>query len=159
MSVPPGETRRAGLTLVELMIVILILGIAARIAVLVHRELGVRSQAAAVMSDLDAVRAAAFSYHAETDEWPPDVEPGVLPPELAPYLGPGFDFDRDAYRLDWDHWALPDGTPRQPEPRVVLGVSVTAGDAAFGRALLERVEEDVPRIELAGRYTFIIAVR
>jgi prepilin-type N-terminal cleavage/methylation domain-containing protein len=149
--------QRSGFGLVELLVVMTIVAILARIALPAYHDLATRARAAAAVADLEAVRMAAYGYNADTNEWPADRTPGVVPPELLPYLGPGFSFQRAHYQLDWENWVLPDGTPRYPGTGVLLGVSISTTDPALGQALEELVGSDTAHYTLANNYTFVIA--
>lgn len=148
--------RRAGFGLVELMMVVMIVGILARIAMPSYQTLMLRERAAEAVGDINAIRVAALSYNARTGQWPADVNPGILPSELGPYLGEQFSFVRTGYSLDWDHWRLPDGSPGRPGVDVLLGVSIATEDAALGEALVDLVGESTARFTIAEHYTFII---
>ena len=148
--------RRPGFSLVEVTFVVLFLGILARIAVPSYLDLVYRARAAAALGDLNAVRHAAFEYNVETNRWPADVYPGIVPPELESYLGEGFTFQREHYQLDWENWLLPDGTPKHDND-VLLGVSIVTEDAKLGEALETVVGYDRARYTLGDNYTFIIA--
>lgn len=152
-----GSSSRAGFALVELMIVVMLIAILARIALPAYQGLVLQARAAQALGDINAVRLAAFSYNVETGRWPPDVNRGIVPPELEPYLNDGFSFDREGYRLDWDNWMLPDGTPRHSDTNVLLGISVATQDAALGQALLNLVGDAIARYTISEHYTFILA--
>ena len=136
--------------------VVLIVGLLARVAVPVYQRYTYKARAAAVISEINAVRVAAYSYHADTGEWPPDVNRGVVPPELQPYLGSGFSFQKPHYLLDWDHWVLPDGTPSHPDTETIVGVSLTTANATFGRSFVELLGPSVARTTITDHYTFVI---
>ena len=148
-------TTRAGFSLIEITVVVLFLGILVRIAAPSYLELVYRARAAAALGDLTAVRHAVFEYNLDTNRWPADVYPGIVPPELEPYLGEGFTFHRDHYQLDWENWLLPDGTPKH-DNGVLLGVSIV-GDEKLGEALVTVVGYERARYTLGDNYTFIIA--
>ncbi len=153
---PASSTRRHGFGLLELMIVIMIVGIIARIAMPVYQNLVLRARAAEALAQIDAIRLAAFTYNSQTGQWPADTDLGVVPPELGPYLGEEFSFVQSGYDLDWDHWTLPDGTPGHSGTDVLLGVSVATANAALGEALVSLVGDSAARFTIEGHYTFII---
>lgn len=141
----------------ELLIVLMIVAILARMSLPVYHKLVLQARAGDAAGEIDAVRLAAFSYNEETGLWPRDVSGGVVPPELVPYLDEGFSFEREGYRFDWDNWTLPDGAPKHSEIEVLLGISMATYDAALGQAVLELVDETVTRFTVAEHYTFIVA--
>ncbi|MDX1674330.1 MAG: hypothetical protein R3314_05940 [Longimicrobiales bacterium] len=151
------RTARSGLTLVELVIVVLLVGILGRIAIPSYQTFVYRARAAQALGDLNTVRLAAYEYNVDTNAWPADQNPGEVPPELVPYLSPEFTFDRDHYRLDWENWVMPDGTPKHPDTGVLLGVSITTEDEQLGGALEKLVGSEAAHWTLADNYTFIIA--
>ena len=152
------STDRPGVTLVELLIVLLIVSILARIAVPAYQDLVFKTRAANALADIQAVRVAAYQYNSETNRWPPDVNRGVTPPELRPYLGQGFTFNRGNYLLDWDNWTMPDGSPRYGHG-ILVGVSLTTDEERFGRALIDLVGPNTAKFSIGEHYTFIIAAQ
>lgn len=151
------RTTRGGFTLIELMVVVLVVGILARLALPSYQGLVYRARAARVMGDINAIRVAAYAYNADTGQWPPDNYAGVMPTELEPYLGEGFSFDREHYQLDWENWILPDGSPKHANTGVLLGVSLSTEDEAFGAALGALLGSDRAHYTLSTNYTFVIA--
>ena len=132
---PGARAERGGFTLVEIVVVVAVVSILARIALPNFEEAVIRARAAAALGDVEVVRTAAANYHARTDQWPAEATPGVVPPELVQDLPEGFAFDRGGYQLDWDRWSLPDGLPRGTGPRVLVGVSIQTPDELLGNAV------------------------
>ena len=149
------RTDRRGFTLIELAIVVLIMGILARIALPTYQNLVLKARAVEALADINTVRLAAYEYNADTNQWPDDVNRGVVPPELQPYLGPDFSFEREHYHLDWDNWTLPDGSPQYGND-VLLGVSMATQHAALGNALVERLGGKAARFTIDEHYTFVV---
>jgi prepilin-type N-terminal cleavage/methylation domain-containing protein len=79
-----------GFTLVEIMVVVVIIGLLAALAIPAAQ----RTRRAAInsrfLNDLRIVRDAAETYAMENGGWPPDGS-SAIPPELAVYLKKGFD--------------------------------------------------------------------
>jgi prepilin-type N-terminal cleavage/methylation domain-containing protein len=148
---------RAGFGLAELVVVLLVVSILARLALPVYQYLVLKSEAAATLGAIQAVREAAYEYYEDTDAWPVDHDPGIVPPELEPYLSEGFSFDRRRHRLDWESWALPDGSPGHADLEGLVGISVTLSEATFRRALEAGIDSTFPFYRLGDRYTFLIA--
>ena len=144
------------MSLIELLMVVLVVAILARIAIPAYQQITLKSRAAAAAHDFNAIRYAAFAYNVDTNEWPPDEQPGVIPPALIPYLPAGFTFSREGYRLDWENWVLPDGTPKHPETGVLLGISMTTESDALGEALIQLVGSSSAHFTLGDNYTFVI---
>lgn len=91
----------AGVTLVELAVVVVMLGILASIAIPRAQDAVRQARATAVMGDMRTARLALFDYHTEHNTWPPDASPGDVPPGLAPYLPDGFSFEGEHALLDY----------------------------------------------------------
>lgn len=155
--IPRPSAGRIWLRLVQLVLVLLLVAILARVSLPVYHAVALRVRTASAVTAIDAVRDAARSYNAATGQWPADARGGVVPPELRAYLGEAFRFDRRSYRLDWENWHLPDGRPDRPDATVVLGVSIATENAALGQALRKVVGDSVPSFTLGDRYTFILA--
>lgn len=148
---------RPGFTIVELLIVLLIVAILAGLAVPAYGKISLRARATAALADIEAIRTAAFAYNADTNRWPADVSRGIVPPELKPYLGEGFSFERGSYLLDWDNWGL--GNADRSGRTVLLGVSLVTSEEALGDALVNLVGDKAAAFTIGEHYTFIIAAR
>ncbi len=79
-------SKARGFTLVEIMVVVIIIGVVAAIAIPVFNMMRMNSQATRIVNDMKTYRTA-FEMHAfEMGIWPPDVNRGTIPPTMADYL-------------------------------------------------------------------------
>lgn len=151
-----GRSNRRGFTMVEALTAMLITSVLVRIAVPNYQDVRLRAMAASVVGDFEVVRVAAFSYNGEHHVWPSDTGPGTVPEALLPYLPEGFDFDRGAYRIDWENWTLPAGLPNHPNTNVLLGISINTADPGLGQAVLDLLGSANAHYSLGETYTFVI---
>lgn len=77
---------RRGFTLLEIMIVVIIIGLLAILAVPAFREARTSSQNSRMINDFRQYKAAFETYTLENGDWPQDVTPGVLPNEMQDYI-------------------------------------------------------------------------
>ena len=136
---------RRGLTLPELLIVMLIVSVLAAIAQPQLMHLIVRARAADAISDMQVVRVAVYGYQADQQSWPSDVGPGSVPPGLDAYLPEGFNLVKENYTLDFENWG---GTP------FTVGISMITADSTLGRTALEMLAS--PKWTVGNRYTWVI---
>jgi len=99
-----SRRNRRGFTFAELMVVLLVIAILAGMMVMRYIELKHRALTAQATSDMENVRLAAFTKFYDTGQWPSGAGPGVVPPELVPYLGSGFSFARRDYTLEFENF-------------------------------------------------------
>jgi prepilin-type N-terminal cleavage/methylation domain-containing protein len=100
---------RRGFTLPEILIAMLVMAILAGMMVMRYIELKHRALTAQATADMENVRLAAFTKFYDTGQWPSAAGPGVVPPELVPYLGTGFSFSRPDYTLEFENYVPPGG--------------------------------------------------
>jgi prepilin-type N-terminal cleavage/methylation domain-containing protein len=146
-----------GFTLVELAIVATIIGILLRIGLPAYANFVRNARAAQAIGDFNAIRAAAFAYHASTNGWPPEYATGVIPTELVTYLPRNFSFVKPYYSMDWEYWVLPNGTPSNPASGVMLGISVNTADASLGRRVQSILGGSMGHYSSGNSYTFVIS--
>jgi prepilin-type N-terminal cleavage/methylation domain-containing protein len=98
--------RETGFTLVEIMIVVAVIALLAAIAAPSFMRARKRAQNAKFINALRIGSDAADLYAIENEgRYPPDVNRGVVPPELASYLDPTFDWTAPTPiggRWDWE---------------------------------------------------------
>ncbi len=143
---------RQGFTLIELLIVISIVAILASIALPAFQGLTSRARAARALGDINAIRVAAYTYQARSGQWPADVNRGIMPPELEPYLGTGFSFERDHYLLDWENWSESGGH----STGVLVGISLVTDEEHLGQALIDLVGPGAAATTIGEHFTFIL---
>lgn len=114
--------RRNGFTFIELLIVLLMIGILAGLALPNLRDTVYRADAAKIVGDARAVELAVRSYTADKGGYPSGAGWGTVPPDLVPYLPSNMPFTYKGldYRL----------VTQVSAPNVRLEVQYPAGDGA-----------------------------
>lgn len=139
-------TGRRGFTFVELLVAMIVFSILAGISLLRYKDLRNHAVAAAVASDLNGIRLAAYNHWADRESWPADAAPGVTPAALVPYLPQGFSFTKPGYTLDWEGG----GGAFQ------AGVVVTATDPGLMAILARRLGNNSPFFIVGATLTYVI---
>lgn len=137
---------RRGMTLVELLIVLVIISILTAIAQPNLQKAVMKARATSIIGDLQVIRVAVLNFQADNNRWPADRSRGQVPPDLEPYLPEGFAFTTPLYTLDFDNW-----TETGPFD---VGVSVITPDQTLGWTLLEMLGPNT--WAQAERYSWII---
>lgn len=132
-----NAARRAGFSLVELLMAVSIVGLLAGLAIPNIRTVQYRARAAEVAGDLEVVKIATVSYNGDVHTWPADAASGTVPPELTAFLPENFSFQGNGYELKFENYPLPMGLPYDPSATQLIGVSVTADDDALSNAIVE----------------------
>ncbi len=129
--------RRSGLTLIELLIVVSIIGILARMAIPKYVSVRRRAQATAIVSELFTVRDAAFHYNADTQLWPPNTAAGTMPVVLVPYLSKGLKFrPSPTTSYVWLLRGMSGNNPIRGTDNSLMAIGVRTTDAALRTAVL-----------------------
>jgi prepilin-type N-terminal cleavage/methylation domain-containing protein len=147
------KSSRRGFTFVEMLIVMIVIGILASLAVMKYIDLRHRALTAQATADLESVRLAAYSAWYETGAWPQEEPAGVVPTGLAPYLIKNFSFTKGAYSFDWENLVPPGGGT---SGGMQLGVTVIATNAALQRSLVQTLGNKGPFFVVGGNVTFVI---
>lgn len=87
-----GRDAWAGFSLAELVVVVMIVGIVAGIALPNIRSALFMAEAVHIVSDVSTIRLAAYTYLSETGDFPSSGGFGIAPPQLANHLPDGFPF-------------------------------------------------------------------
>lgn len=151
-----NDRRRRPLSWVEVVTLALFLGVVLSIAALRAQELRDREVARGAVTAFEALRGAAMDYRLAHGSWPPDAGPGEVPARLEPFLPTGFRFETEEFALRWERWRLPDGLPRHPEIRLLVGISLTTDLPRVAEAVGRTLGADGARYALGDRYTFLI---
>lgn len=105
---PSPHARRAGFTLLEMVVVLVVLAVLAAIGVVRSGDMARRSQYASTYAGMQAIAKSADMYKAEFGVFPPNAANGVAPTELALYLRPETWATKPAIGGSWD-WNSPTG--------------------------------------------------
>lgn len=119
---------RRGFSLIELLIVLLIIGTLAGIAIPNLNRAILRARAVDAVADMNAVKVAVLNYQADAQTWPEDVDRGQIPPGLAQYLPANFSFNEEDYDLDYEDWSETVG---------FIGVTVITDERELGLMVLD----------------------
>ena len=158
MDLPTSSRRRlqhsvAGYTLVEIMMVVLIIGILAALAIVSFAKAREDSRIAAFCNDLRLIGDSLEVYAMQNGDYPPDAMHGVEPPEMAGFL-PKVDWRKTPLGGMWD-W-------ERNAVGVGAGVSVYGPSARV--STFRKVDRKIDDGDLttgkfrslSGRYTYII---
>lgn len=144
---------RRGWTMIELLIVMILLGLLAGIAVMKYIDLKHRALSAQATADLESVRLAAYSAYYETGTFPAEAGAGIVPGQLVPYLPKSFSFDRPDYLLDWENLM-----PADPGPSagMQIGVVLTSTNQRLAKVLAQTLGNKSPFFMIGNTLTFVI---
>jgi prepilin-type N-terminal cleavage/methylation domain-containing protein len=95
-----------GFTLVELMVVLVVLGILANIAVPVYYNARNHAEAASILADFHVVKSAAFDCFSATNEFPRTAGWGRIPREMEGRLPREMDFVHGDATYKWTRTSL-----------------------------------------------------
>jgi len=82
------QNKRTAFTLIEIMIVVLIIGLLAAIAIPAFQIASRNARYTRLLNDFRVISTAVDIYSQSTGSYPPDSDPGVAPPEITGYLNP-----------------------------------------------------------------------
>lgn len=133
------DVRRAGFSLIELLVAVSIVGILAGLAIPNLSSMTYRARAAEVAGDIEVIRVAAVNYNGNMHTWPADAPLGTVPPEFAggEFLPDGFSFQGNGYDLKYEVYTLPTGLPGDPDTRQLIAVSVTCDAEDLSNAVVD----------------------
>jgi type IV pilus assembly protein PilA len=123
------KARVSGFSLVEIMVVVVIIGLLAAIAIPAFRTYQTRSQATSVANNFRTYAAAFEIYATEHGVWPEDTNEGIIPPEMEGQLPRFLEQSVVGGSWDWEKEIL----------GVTAGISLVNSNGS--RAMFERVDK------------------
>ena len=143
---------RRGFTVIELLIVMVVIGILAGLALLKANDLRNAAIATEVSQEMRAIQLAAFNYYADKESWPPEAGPGEVPTGLSTLLPAQLaaSFDQGMYLLDYDNIGTGD--------KNIISVSASTSDERLMAKLIAYLGNKAPVFVVEGnRVTFLIS--
>ena len=147
---------QGGFSLIELMTVLTIIGILARLAMPVFQGLRRDAIAAEVAGDYNTVRAASIAQYEATGSYAADGALGAVPAGMAPFLPRSYSFTKAEYQLDWDHWTVADTTQGAVTTGMILAVTVVTPDERTGRQVLRTLGRNCTHWSVGDASTFVV---
>lgn len=148
--------RRAGFTIIELLVVVSVVGILASVALPKFRDVQRRARATQLLGDFDVLRHAALSFYVDSGYFPPEAGRAAVPRNLRRYLPAGFIMAKPHWTMDYENWQLQKRL-RFMKTGVAVGVSfTTASDQALGATAM-RLAGNRPGYTMGRKYTFLIS--
>ena len=142
-SVRQSSALRSGFTLVEIMVVVMIVGVLAALAIPAFSRARRNALATRTAQDFRTFEAAFEQYAMQNGHWPTDVNRGLVPPGMLPYLRGTAYTQVTSVGGFWD-WDL-------NQFGFKAGISIVASDV--DEAIVQRIDEILDDGNLAtGRF-------
>jgi prepilin-type N-terminal cleavage/methylation domain-containing protein len=119
---------QTGMTLVELMVVIVVIGILANLSIPSFIKARTHADAARVLADVNVIRSAAFNYYAKNNAFPATGRWDTVPNELVNHLPKDFKFSYESAGYRWRSWAERSWSRRMNRGQPVIAVIVRSSD-------------------------------
>lgn len=140
---------RRGFTFIEMLVVMIVMGILASIAILKYMDLRNHAVAASIARDIETVRLGAYNHWADHETFPGEAGSGVVPAAMVPYLPQNFDFARPQFAYDWDNFGAGGGGYQ-------VGLTVAVSDARLQTLVMRSFEGRYPFFRNGDAITYII---
>ena len=155
MAMTRRNQRRAGFSLIELLLAVSIVGILSGLAIPNLRNVMARAQATQIAGDIDVVQVATNQFNADQFTWPAEVAQGVTPPGLDDFLPDGFSFIGQGYQMDYERLS-PIVVPGDPNTTQLIAVAVVIDTDELSNALVEMLGSSI-LYSVGRKHTFMIA--
>ena len=129
------------------MVVVVIIGLLAAMALPIYRRVTLRSKTAAVVSSIRSFSTALITYNLQNGHWPATTGPQVIPPEMIGALPPGFALTTPIGGVyEWDYDVSPNGIYAKAAISIV---STSQFPITDDLDLLEMVDQEIDDGNLA----------
>ena len=129
---------RRGVTLIEMLIVVTIIGILARFALPQVQDARRRAVAARIVTELNVIRDATYHYNADKLLWPLNAPVGKVPAGLSTYMVGGLSWTPATnYSYAWMLSGMAGGDPANGTNASLMGPGVSTTDAALRSAVIK----------------------
>lgn len=146
--------KQPGLTLIELVCAVAIIGAATAIAVPKMEDLERRAAASQILQDVDLVKSGTYRFYSDSGYFPREATVGTIPENLSQYLPVKFSFSRKDRTIDFQHWTNKVSS-MHVKTRIQIGVSITITDPKLGATVMDMYGNN-PKFTVGSRYTFLI---
>jgi type II secretory pathway pseudopilin PulG len=138
------------------MVVVTLIGILARIAIPKFRAVRLRARAAAMVSELNVIRGAAYQALENDALWPADAATGVIPAKMKTLLPGSLSFTPEkGVSYDWRLTGMSGGDPARATAAASMGMGVSTTDLEL-RAELQRQLSKQPTLVTGGIVYWLI---
>lgn len=132
---------RRGFTLIEVMLVCVIIGVLARIALPKYANIRLRARAAAMVSEMNVIRGAAYQSFENTGKWPTDASTGKIPAAMKTLLPGSLSFTPEKnVSYDWLLSGMSGGDPARATASARMGMGISSTDAALRAELIRQLK-------------------
>jgi prepilin-type N-terminal cleavage/methylation domain-containing protein len=145
--IPVRPHRLRAFTLVEIMVVVVIIGLLAAMALPIYRHITMRSKMTAVVNNFRAFSTALITYNLQNGRWPAYVGPQQIPPEMVGALPTAFTLKTPIGGVyEWDYDMSPNGF----YTKAAISIVSTAGNPITDDLdLLEMIDREMDDGNLA----------
>jgi len=126
-----NRKKRTALTLVEILVVLLLVGILAGAMMLVSFSVTNKAEATRILEDMRSMKSAAVLYHADYGRWPVWMKRGTTIQDMNGNAGPGRYLEK--IPLASDHWIGVAGASTDRAEATVIFVSLSVNRDILAR--------------------------